>query len=214
MRIPRAALAKRQASNTQSNLGSGAGEASGDHSPGTAAHEVQSGGPQLGVDPGALAPSTEHGTAAHPSAVLGLNPLDSAVDALVENAEYVSKTHIDKLVKLFALHGKDVRDLDMDLDQPVDLRYEINRQFRLLRQVQSAVTGSNDVEQIKKVLSASREIFQNLMKFQDTVHLQERSQAFENAVVEAMKDLDNPELMKKFRFLVAQKLSKTSKAAA
>lgn len=121
------------------------------------------------------------------------NPLDSPVQTIVENRQYLTQGHVAALRALLPQETAENAPVSGQNVQDFDLKGEISAQIRFVRGLREAAmrpdgTLKGEVNEAKGVISASSQLLTLLMRFQERIDRDHRLREIEAAMLAAMED--------------------------
>lgn len=141
---------------------------------------------------------------AQPERLGATNPLDPLVQDILANKNYLTPTHIALLRELLP------EVVDTKVNGSFNLKTQIQKQLTILARIQTLALSSENIDEMKKVLSASKDLSLLISKLQSTIDSEARSQHIENAVVEALNEIGVDELKQAYLSILGKKLKKKS----
>lgn len=127
------------------------------------------------------------------------HPMDQAVESVVKNADMLSEAHIRSLYDALPARTKE--------KQGGDLKTQIDKMLKLLDHLQNVGMGSSDIDEIKKIMGAGKDLVNLLIKYKEQSDAENRQVKVENAMMQSFQELGKPELTKRFLELLHKKLA-------
>ncbi len=132
------------------------------------------------------------------------NTLESLVDQIVENSNYLTPALVGRLFSVLP-EASDTK------TKKRTLKGQLERMFMMLDKLESLSTGTENVMEMKQVIIAAKDLYTLVAKYEQTVNAQERMQALENTIIDTLDELDGS-IKEKFLSLWRSKLEQLNKA--
>lgn len=110
------------------------------------------------------------------------NPLEQHVDVITENANYLTPALIGRLQTL--LPNQETK------EKKRSLKGQLDRMFRMLERLDAMSTSTENITEMKQVIVAAKDLYNLVAKYQQTVSAEEKLQALENTIVDALEGAD------------------------
>lgn len=124
------------------------------------------------------------------------NPLDYHVQQILDNQNYLTQAHFAALQAILPSEKPGERKVTRESGHR--LSKQIENQLNLLERLTLATSESNDVGELKALLSASRSLYEMMLKSADRVRSEDKISALEQSIYDAFADTEDPETRKKF----------------
>ena len=118
-----------------------------------------------------------------------INPLELHVDAILENSNYLTSAMV---VKLQALLPE-----KQSAEKKRSLKGQLERMFRLLDKLDAISTSSENISEMKQVISSAKELYTLVAKYEQTISSEEKLLALEATIVDVLSD-ESDELKARF----------------
>lgn len=137
------------------------------------------------------------------------NPLDYHVQQILDNPNYLTSEQVSKLLAVMPEEKKGSRDKNLN----TSLKRQLERQLRMMDKLEALSASSTDIGEMKQVLTAAKDLFNLLTKFQEAIRSEEKITAIEESVVETFNELDNEEARGKFLLKWRERISRLERGA-
>lgn len=128
-------------------------------------------------------------------------PLDVAVKQIVDGRTFLTPVNIKELQTV--IPKEDETDFS-----GIPLKQVLEKQITMYNRLQSLALSSEDIGENTKIMQASKQLLDVMMKFGEKIDNQSRQIHVENAVVETFNDLGDEELKAKFMQNLQKNLAK------
>lgn len=137
------------------------------------------------------------------------NPLEYHVQQIIENPNYLTSEQVAKLLGVIPEEKKGSRDKNLN----TSLKRQLDRQLRMMEKLESLAASSTDIGEMKQVLTAAKDLFNLLAKFQAAIRAEEKVQAVEESILDAMNAVGNDDLRTKFLAAWRERIQKMERGA-
>lgn len=128
-------------------------------------------------------------------------PLDALIAQILANPQFLTQENLASLKEVVPVdHGSDI--------ELSSLKSVLEKQLRVYEKLQSLALSSNDISENAKVMQASKQLIDLMIRFEAKIDGQSRQIHVENAVVEAFNELGNDELKAKYMKILRRNLAK------
>lgn len=110
------------------------------------------------------------------------NPLEQHVDIIADNVNYLTPALIGRLQNL--LPDQEPK------EKKRSLKGQLDRMFRMLDRLDSLSTSSQNITEMKQVIIAAKDLYNLVAKYQQTVSAEQKLQALENTITDALEGAD------------------------
>ncbi len=131
------------------------------------------------------------------------NPLEQHVEVIAANANYLTPALIGRLQALLP-------DTEPK-EKKRSLKGQLERMFRMLDRLDALSTSSENITEMKQVILAAKDLYNLVAKYQQTVSAEEKLQALENTIVDALEETD-VKVKEKFLSMWKLKVDKLDRA--
>ncbi len=146
------------------------------------------------------------------------SPLDSAVDAIKVNPEYLTQKHAIELVYLLKVKYPDLPEFAKPkasdgAGQTNVLKDQLERMGDALSRLLTSANNGESAD-FKRLFDAQKEYFKLLAKFNSALEANDRLNVIENATHQALSELGNKDLTNHFMVLLREKLIESDRNRA
>jgi len=135
------------------------------------------------------------------------NPLAPVVKQVVEGARYLNSELSSKLYTVIKPHLKPSEQEDEEVEvSSFSVTKALRKQMATLERLQTLASGSEDVSEVKSVMTAARDVITQMTKFQSHVESEETLKIVEDSVVEALEELGDEEIKDRFFKILTAKV--------
>lgn len=133
------------------------------------------------------------------STIAPSNPLSPIVKQLVDGARYLNTDLSLKLYEVIKPHVPSLRVAEEEEEvTSFSLSRAMQKQMATLNRLQMIAAGSEDISELKSVMTASRDLITQMSKFKSDLESEETLRIMEDAIAEALEELGNDEIKDRF----------------
>lgn len=138
------------------------------------------------------------------------NPLIPLVKQIESASRFVNEEVANRLYEIIKEHlpekSKTVRQEEEEEKlAPFSIDAALSKQLKTLERLQMLAASSEDVAEVKSIISASSTVISQMNKLKDDVDAERALRIMEDAVIQALDELGDVKISERFRQLVAEK---------